>query len=62
MLARLLGGLLRRVKREPLTRRCRGMIMATIQKGRRAMPPNEVGEYLPGDPRYGLNAEELGRY
>ena len=26
------------------------------------MPPNEVGEYLPGDPRYGLNAEELGRY
>lgn len=26
------------------------------------MAPNEVGEYLPGDPRYGLNAEELGRY
>lgn len=26
------------------------------------MAPNEVGEYLPDDPRYGLNAEELGRY
>lgn len=26
------------------------------------MAPDEMGEYLPGDPRYGLNAEELARY